>query len=151
MHILACPSAKPVLANSAFYQPVKINANLVSTSYNFWVGTGNYPVVISNAWYGWQGFAQGSTTASPSSPCPRLSAAGTRLVWPENNLAKFLAQPSDQPMMLDLNNPDTGVSGTTAVKYLNNHEGGQNTVFTDGHGKWLRNDEITKQYRNIFY
>src|SRR5690606_29217990 len=91
VHILKCPSGKPVLANSAFYQPVNINANLISTSYNFWVGTGNYPVVISNAWYGWQGFAQGSTKTSPSSPCPRLATLGTRLVWPENNLAKFVA------------------------------------------------------------
>jgi len=151
---LKCPTLRPANA-SAFYQPVSINATIISTSYNFWVGVSTYPVQLSNEWFQWQGFAAGSTQANPNSPVPRLSHMGKQVTWQRPGsphiISKWVALPSSQPMMLDINNPVTGVSGSTAIRYPNNHETGQNMVYVDGHGAWRNNSEITQRYRSIFY
>ncbi len=149
--ILRCPSGKERLVGSSFYTPVQINASQISTSYNWWIGVGTYPVVISNAWYGWQGFAVGSTLSRPNSPCPRRTFLGTQTAWPDNNLKKYVAQPSKQPMLLDLNNPLTGISGATAIQFANNHDGVQNVSYVDGHTAKQNDSDITQVYRSIYY
>ena len=149
--ILRDPAAKDVLSNSGFYQPVNINTNQISTSYNFWVGMGDYPGDVSNQWYFWQGFAQGSTPESPAAPCPRRTQLDRRVKAPDSGRVKYVPPAAEQPMMLDINNPRTGRSGSTAIGYLDNHDGGQNVVYVDGHNEWLSDEQITQKYRQIHY
>jgi prepilin-type N-terminal cleavage/methylation domain-containing protein/prepilin-type processing-associated H-X9-DG protein len=149
--ILRCPSGKERAVGSSFYTPVQINASQISTSYNFWVGLGNYPGSTSNMWFDWQGFASGSIQAQPNSPCPRRIYHGQLVAWDKNGLKKWVAEPSKQPMMLDLNNPLTGISGSTAIQFYNNHNDGQNTLYADGHSRYLNDTDIINRYRSIFY
>jgi hypothetical protein len=52
---------------------------------------------------------------------------------------------------MDINNPVTGLTGVSGGNYLNNHSGGQNTFYIDGHGEFLKNSKISNRYRNVYW
>lgn len=148
--LLYCPTTQEEINyNSSAYKPVYYNGNLITTSYNIYVGTGDYTAVISNAWYKWQGFATNSSAASPNAPCPRRTFYGRYEVWPENGRMKYVGEPANSPMLLDVNDPRDGLSWW----WFDNHnsESGQNVVYGDGHAKWLNDDDIAHKYREIHF
>ncbi len=151
-NVLYCPGTVVKLTSNDFYLPVNLNRTKCSTSYNFYTGRGDYPSIKSRNFYGWHE-APWSTESDPKLPCPRVQMAGKNNKDPRTGMAGFVGAPSIVPMALDINNPNTGISGTSVIKYANNHSVGQNMVFVDGHGEFRRNSDInvTAKYKYIFW
>ncbi|MFW6059741.1 MAG: hypothetical protein ACODAQ_06140, partial [Phycisphaeraceae bacterium] len=129
--------------------------NLVSTSYNFWVGTGSYPRPasnpLSNQWFFWQPVSA-STPGDPRAPAARRTHHGQNVDAPDSSRIKYVAPAAEHPMMLDINDPDTGRSGSSAIGYLDNHDaGGQNILYADGHTMWRSDEQVSHKYRDIYY
>lgn len=122
------------------YMPFSIKPNLCATSYNFYSGTGNYPPLTGVGWFGWW-------PATANAQCPKENFLGRDVKDPVSGVTAHVPEPSVAPMIMDINNPATG----TTYIYYNNHTGGQNTVYMDGHGIFLRNTQIQQRYRNIYW
>jgi hypothetical protein len=147
-NLLLCSGTRQVGSTGNF--SVNIDANQCTTSYNFFTGVADNPTPAANYFYGWSPVVA-STQASPKAPCPRIQFAGRTVTDPAFNVTRYVADPSVQPMAMDINEPVSGISGTTTTKYYNNHTRGQNTVYVDGHGTFLNNKEIISRYRGMIY
>jgi prepilin-type N-terminal cleavage/methylation domain-containing protein len=147
-NLLLCSGTRQIGSTGNF--SVNIDANQCTTSYNFFTGVADNPTPAANYFYGWSPVVA-STQASPKAPCPRIQFAGRTVTDPAFNVTRYVAEPSVLPMALDINNPATGITGTTTTKYYNNHTRGQNTVYIDGHGIFLNNKEIISRYGNIYW
>jgi prepilin-type N-terminal cleavage/methylation domain-containing protein len=154
-NMFVCPGPKTSLVETCNqqYNPQNKNAIAGTTSYGFFCGVGTYPSTgggYSTSFYGFQASSWSSTPSNPCAPCPRLQFLGNTIKAP-SGLSQYVATPSVQPIMLDINNPVTGLSGPTAIKYYNNHSGGENAFYADGHGDFLTNSQIKLRYRNIYW
>ncbi len=148
-----CAGTK-VTAGSSFYQPVRINEFQISTSYSIFCGTANYPDPTSTVYfYGWGSAGWGSTKSAPAAPSPRTNFLGRTVKDPQSGKSMYVAEAAVLPIMLDINHPRYPVLeyGPTAIKYANNHRTGQNVVYADGHGKFLRNGEIKQRYKSVYW
>jgi prepilin-type N-terminal cleavage/methylation domain-containing protein len=153
-NMFVCPGPQTSLVETCnqVYNPQNKNAQAGITSYGFFCGVGNYSVrTLGNCFYGFQGTAWNSTQTNPCAPCPRLQFLGRTIKDPQSAFSQYVATPSVQPILLDINNPATGLSGPTAIKYYNNHSGGENAFYVDGHGDFLTNSQIKLRYRNIYW
>ncbi len=145
--LLLCPKARLCVADPIGiyqpYTPFSIKPALCATSYNFYSGTGNYPTVagvpFGIGWYGWW-------PPGANAQCPRVNFLGRTVGDPISGVNAYVPDPSIGPMIMDINEP-----GLPSYIYYNNHTGGQNTVYMDGHGTFLRNTEISKRYRQIYW
>lgn len=143
---LLCPKTKIDSAWAAANKPVYVSSTYASASYIFYCGTGNYPPNSSVVyWYGWRIGDNVFTPANQSAPCPRLQLIDktSKDPTPVTGVTQYVGSPSVTPMMLDLNSPATPMAG---VYYSNDHQGGQNTAYIDGHVKFLLNKEIKPKY-----
>lgn len=153
--LLLCPGTK-LAVGASFYKPVNKDNNKCSTSYNFYTGMADYPSGgggYSSSFFGWYPGIWTSTQANPRAPCPRIQFIGKITKDPGSGKSMFVGNASIVPMALDINNPNTGITGTAAIQYFNNHASGQNMVFVDGHGKFFHNSQINllAKYRGIYW
>jgi prepilin-type N-terminal cleavage/methylation domain-containing protein len=147
--LLLCPQTRMYTTNPInidLYKPFYLKPPYCATSYNCYSGMGQYPtsagVPIGIGWYGWQ------PIPADAAPCPRASFSGRTVKDPISNISAYVPDPSLGPMIMDINNP---AAGTSQGLYYNNHSGGQNTVYMDGHGTFLKNSEIRLRFRQVYW
>jgi prepilin-type N-terminal cleavage/methylation domain-containing protein/prepilin-type processing-associated H-X9-DG protein len=138
---LKCPSAPDLFALSAHYWGY--DPQYVFYWMNYWLMAGvGTQTPNSSVLYGWQIYAgYGLKTA----PCPNINFVGKTYTVGGDVLT--IAGPSEQPALLDTGTP-TGVW----VSYVsgaarNNHTGGGNIVYIDGHGNWRSYTEVSNKYK----
>lgn len=151
--LLWCKSAK-LYGGNAVYGAFYMDSGKINSAYTFFIGIGGYPSSgggFTGSFFGWQATAWNSTEQYPCAQCPKMQFLGRTVKDPASGKSQYVAEPSVLPMIMDLNDPVTGMPGATTPKFCNNHENGQNTVYMDGHGAFLINKTITQRYRYIYW
>jgi prepilin-type processing-associated H-X9-DG protein len=164
--VLACPNTKimNVKTSTYAYIPGKryTSSNYYVSSYFYPGAWADYPVALSNVFYGFQSgwLNQSSTrTATASAPCPNVEYAGTTRRSPQPGgattpLAMYLwmQPPSEQPMNVDAYAAPGGFwTIATTGDYFSNHEDGVNVTFIDGHGEFRASRYIAARHRQMYW
>jgi prepilin-type N-terminal cleavage/methylation domain-containing protein len=151
---VATPAMKPYLP-SANIMRCPAQADSLAAGYSGHYGDGRYYVgsyailaghsdyTGSTSWYGWNMWANTSTSALPKAPIPNQGWAGRTVTDLTTTNAgcrtQYIARAEEQPMVVDCFDP-AGWSGygVTGVRYPSNHYGlnGENVALMDGHVEW---------------
>lgn len=163
--IFRCPSNDPKLDRrdlSPNAPPGTYIGGHLYTSYRVLFGQGTYPAASQAStnyhWYGWY-HTWNSGPQAPTdfykltrSPCPNLRFLGSSSSTLEGDRITYCAPAAEQACLVDVWEPD----GFAYVIWLgansfarNNHEGGQNVLFMDGHAEWVPASKAQWRYHGV--
>lgn len=141
--ILRCPSAERP-SGWGGYNPAWDNLIHWST-YRFLAATGNHdpgPTIF----YGWPLQFQPMDTGVVGGPCPTVSAPGSLMPSSWFVPGIYVRSAGRQPAILDGWEPSGIWIPFVSNPVRNNHAGGENVVFMDGHVEWRNANQATSYF-----
>lgn len=145
--LLRCPSYDRRLHTGGWWGYANELVNSIHwTTYFFVAGTGNH--IGGCDYMNGRVLYANSLPTFPMAPVARLNYCNT--TWTSSCRTEYVAPESEQPLATDMYRPDVGywLPYADHRPMKNNHAGGENIVYVDGHVAWKTAAQVKSRFRD---